>query len=239
MGTASVFASASQALEVARAALGYLAAADATQLTVAEQAGCLQGFEKLNSAAVAARTSILGAFTAGQGYTEDGDYSPCSWLMHRTGITHGAAVSRTAWMKWAATHPAVHAALAAERISESYAQVICGWTGKLPADARPAADDILLGAAGSGLQLEDLAGLAGEMFERSRQDQPDTDPGDDDGEPGAAGADGDGEPDGGRRTGTASRIAAGTATTVRASDRMTGASRSPRRSAERGGSAGT
>jgi hypothetical protein len=200
MGTALVFASAAEALEVARAALGYLAAADAAQLTVAEQAGCLQGLEKLNSAAVAARTSVLGAFTADQGYAEDGDYSACSWLMHRTGITHGAAVSRTAWMKWAATHPAVHAALAAERISESYAQVICGWTGKLPADARPAADDILLGAAGSGLALADLAGLAGEMFERSRQDQPDSDPGDGDGdgEQGAAGADGDGEEGPGR-----------------------------------------
>jgi hypothetical protein len=197
MGTAPVFASASQALDVARAALGYLAAADATELTVAEQAGCLQGLEKLNSAAVAARTSILGAFTAGQGYAEDGDYSPRSWLMHRTGITHGAAVSHTAWMKWAAAHPAVHAALTAEQISESYARVICAWTSKLPEDARPAADEILLGAAGSGLELADLAGLAGEMYERSRQDRPDTDPGDDDGEPGASGADGDGEPDGG------------------------------------------
>src|SRR5689334_19859952 len=192
MGIAPVFADASQALEVARAALGYLAATDATQLTVAEQAGCLQGLEKLNSAAVAARTSILGAFTAGQGYAEDGDYSPRTWLMHRTGITHGAAVCHTAWMKWAAAHPAVHAALAAEQISASYAQVICGWTGKLPADARPAADDILLGAAASGLELEDLAGLAGEMYERSRQDKPDIDPGDEDGGPDPAGADGDG-----------------------------------------------
>src|SRR5581483_7765383 len=191
MGTTPVFASASEALEVARAALGYLAAADATELTVAEQAGCLRGFEKLNSVAVAARTSVLSAFTADQGYAEDGDYSPRSWLMHRTGITHGAAVSRTAWMKWAAAHPAVHAALAAGRISESHAQVICAWTGKLPGDARPAADDILLGAAGSGLELEDLAGLAGEMFERSRHCKPDTDPGDGDGEQGADGADGD------------------------------------------------
>jgi hypothetical protein len=100
-------------------------------------------------------------------------------------------------MKWAAAHPAVHAALTAEQISESYARVICAWTSKLPEDARPAADEILLGAAGSGLELADLAGLAGEMYERSRQDRPDTDPGDDDGEPGASGADGDGEPDGG------------------------------------------
>src|SRR5512135_2454227 len=127
MGTTPVFASVSEALDVARAALGHLATADATQLTVVEQAGCLRRLEKLNSAAVAARTSILGAFTAGQGHAEDGDYSPHSWLMHRTGITPAAAVSHTAWMKWAAAHPAVHAALAAEQISASYAQVICGW----------------------------------------------------------------------------------------------------------------
>ena len=52
--------------------------------------------------------------------------------MHRTGITHGAAVSHTAWMKWAAAHPAVHAALAAEQISASYAQVICAVDGQAP-----------------------------------------------------------------------------------------------------------
>src|SRR5437660_1209542 len=33
-------------------------------------------------------------------------------------------------------------------------------------------------ADASGLELADLAGLAAEMFERSRQDKPDTDPGD-------------------------------------------------------------
>jgi hypothetical protein len=87
----------------------------------------------------------------------------------------------------------VHAALAAERISDSYARVICGWTSKLPEDSRSAADEILLGAAASGLELADLAGLAGEMYERSRQDKPDTDPGDDDGDPDTAGGGSEGE----------------------------------------------
>ena len=40
MGAVPVFASASEALDVARAALGYVAAADATGLTSEEQAGC-------------------------------------------------------------------------------------------------------------------------------------------------------------------------------------------------------
>ena len=49
------------------------------------------------------------------------------------------------------------------------------------ADARAAADEILLGAAAAGLELADLAGLAAEMYQKSRQDKPDGD-----GDPGPA-----------------------------------------------------
>src|SRR5215471_12617301 len=74
------------------------------------------------------------------------------------------------------THPQVVAALAAEDLSESYGRTICTWTDKLPEDCRPAADAILLSAAKAGMDLQDLAGLAAEMYERSRSDLPDEDP---------------------------------------------------------------
>ncbi len=74
------------------------------------------------------------------------------------------------------THPQVVAALAAEDLSESYGRAICQWTDKLPEDCRPAADAILLSAAKAGMDLPDLAGLAAEMYERSRPDLPDEDP---------------------------------------------------------------
>jgi hypothetical protein len=61
MGVASVFASASEALDVARAALGYLAAADATGLTSDEQAACLRQLERVTSVTTAARASALRA----------------------------------------------------------------------------------------------------------------------------------------------------------------------------------
>jgi hypothetical protein len=67
----------------------------------------------------------------------------------------------------------VHAALAARAVSEPWAKAICQWTGQLPEASRDAADGILLAAAASGLGLADLAGLAGEMYERSRQHAPD------------------------------------------------------------------
>jgi hypothetical protein len=172
MGAAPVFASASEALEVARAALGYLASADATGLTSDEQAGCLRQFEWLTSVTTAARASVLGAFTAGMGYSADADYSPRAWLIHKTGITRGAAVSYTAWARRAVAHPRVFEVLAAGDISESFARTVCVWTGKLPSASRDTADGILTGAAKSGLGLRDLAVLASEMLARSWQ--PDT-----------------------------------------------------------------
>ena len=96
-----------------RAGLGYLAAADAAQLPAATQAECLRELEQHDAMATAARASFLAAFTAGQGHAGDGDYSAVSWLIHRTGITRGAAVGHSAWAKRAATHPRVLAALAA------------------------------------------------------------------------------------------------------------------------------
>jgi hypothetical protein len=170
MGAAPVFANVSEALDVARAALGYLAAADATGLTSDEQAGCLRRLERLTSVTTAARASVLGAFTFGKGYSADADYSPRAWLIHKTGITRGAAVSHTAWAKRAAAHPRVFAVLAGDGdVSESFARTICLWTDKLPAASRDAADGILIGGAVSGLALQDLAVLASEMLARSWQ----------------------------------------------------------------------
>ena len=115
-------------------------------------------------------------FTAGQGYADDADYSAVSWLMHRTGITRGAAVGHTAWAKRFTTHPRVVAALATRQVSESVGRLICLWTAKLPEQHRDDADEVLLAAAAAGLGLEELASLFAEMYERSRSERPDEDP---------------------------------------------------------------
>ena len=176
MGTAPAFASVSEAMDMARAALGYLAAADATQMSAQAQAEALQVLEQTDAIMTAARASVLSAFTAGQGYSADAAYSPRAWLMHHTRVTKVVAVAHTAWAQRTVTHPQVVAALAAGDLSESYGRAICQWTDKLPQDCRPAADAILLSAAAAGMDLRDLAGLAAEMYERSRPDLPDQDP---------------------------------------------------------------
>src|SRR5438093_7863607 len=146
-----------------RAGLGYLAAADPARLPAATQAECLRELEQADAAATAARASFLSVFTTGQGYAGDADYSAVSWLMHRTGITRGAAVGHAAWAKRFSTHPRVVAALAVRQVSESVGRLICLWTAKLPEQHRDDADEVLLAAAAAGLGLEELASLFAEM----------------------------------------------------------------------------
>ena len=177
MGTTPAFANVGEAMDMARAALGYLAAADAGALPAEVQAECLRGLERTGAIATAARASFLAVFTTGKGYSADADYSARAWLMHQTGITRGAAAAHTAWARRATAHPRVVAALAGEGLSESCGRAICQWTGKLPEKYRQESDELLIAAAAAGLGLPDLAALFAEMYQRARGELPDEDPG--------------------------------------------------------------
>ena len=170
MNDVPAFASTREALGMLRAVMGYLAAVDATAMAAEAQAECLLALEEMDAAKTAARAKVLGAFTAAQGYSADGDYSPRSWLIHRTRITRGAAAGHLAWVRRAADHPRVAAALAEGGVSESYARKICEWSDKLPADCRDAADAILVAAAQGGADLTALVQLAAEIYTRSLPD---------------------------------------------------------------------
>jgi hypothetical protein len=176
MNPVPAFPGVADAMAAVQAGLRFLAGADATQMSAQAQAEALQMMERANAIVTAARSSVLSAFTSGQGYSADADYSPGAWLIHKTRVTRAVAVAHTAWAKRMVTHPQVMAALAAGDLSESHGRTICQWTDKLPGDCRLAADAILLSAAKAGMDLRDLAGLAAEMYERSRPDLPDEDP---------------------------------------------------------------
>jgi len=171
MNPVPAFPSAADAMAAVQAGLRFLAAADATQMSAQAQAEALQMMERATAIMTAARASVLSVFTAGQGYSADADYSPRAWLIHKTRVTKAAAVAHTAWAQRWVTHPQVVAALAAGEVSESHGRTICRWTDKLPEDCRAAGDAILLSAAQAGMDLRDLAGLAAEMYQRSRSDQ--------------------------------------------------------------------
>jgi hypothetical protein len=172
-------ASAVEAAEMVLAGLSYLATMDPTALAAAAQSQCLQALEQGDAVSTAARARILAAFTTGQGYSEDADYSSTSWLIHRTRITIGAARGHVGWARRAAAHPQVLAALAeGTMLTESMARTICGWTDKLPETCRDTADGILVAAARAGARQEDLAALAAEIYARSLpEDEDDPEPG--------------------------------------------------------------
>ncbi len=177
MSAVPSFASADDALEALESALGYLAAADPAGLPTVVQARCLRGLERGDAVSTAARARFLSAFAAAQGHCEDADYSPLMWLVNQTRVTRGCAAGHVGWSRRGAAHRLVIAALAAAEVSASWARVICGWTDKLPEGCREEADRILLGAAWSGLDLRDITALAAEMYEKSRPQPPEDDPG--------------------------------------------------------------
>src|SRR5215469_13017003 len=156
-------ATAGEALWAISAGLDYLNAADVASLTTAEQAGCLRALEQATARHTAARSRVLAAFHAQDGCAGDGHRSTRTWLRWQTRISGGAASDAISWMRRLPAHPAVAGALAAGRVSASWARHICEWTDVLPADYRSDADQILLGAAAGGAELRDLSDLAEEI----------------------------------------------------------------------------
>jgi len=178
MREAGSFASAADALAAVSAGLSHLTGLDPTLLTPAEQADCLRALGRAESQTVAARSALLATFDRSRGFEDDAAGGTRSWLRWQTQVTSAAAAGAMAWMRRLAAHPVVARALAAGRVSPSWARHLCDWTDRLPEDSRADADEILLAAAGSGAALSDLAGLAEEMYRRcARPDFDDDDDG--------------------------------------------------------------
>jgi len=156
-------------------ALAALNAADAASLPTAVQAQALRALEQAEAKHTAARAQILAAFTAQDGYEDDGQGSARTWLTWQTQVTRAAAAGAVGWARRLAAHPVIAAALAEGDISASWARAVCGWSDRLPAGMRGDADQILAAAAAGGAELADLAGLAQQMYERSRAGAPEDD----------------------------------------------------------------
>jgi Domain of unknown function (DUF222) len=173
---AASFASVDEAMDMARAALGYLAAADAASLPAVTQARLLHEYERAQSQHTAGRARVLTAFTAQGAYADDGHGGPHPWLAWQTRVTARAASGAIGWMRRLGAHPQVASALAAGTITESYARKICGWSDMLPGAYRDGADEFLVDKAAGGLDLDGLSRLAEEIYSRvARPDRDDED----------------------------------------------------------------
>jgi Domain of unknown function (DUF222) len=162
-----------EALGMIMSGFAWLAGADMGSVPAVVQAECLRELERVRSVQTAAHAAVLGVFDAGLGYEDDGCRSARAWLMWQTRLTPGAASGAVGWMRRLRAHPAVAAALRDGAISESWAKQVCDWTDSLPESARGDADAVLLGAAGGGAGLDDLARLAEQI--RATLARPDDD----------------------------------------------------------------
>ncbi len=164
---------AAQALACARAGLSFLASVDAAGLTGAERADLLRGLCQAESQHLAARSAVLAGFDRAGNHAGDAQASAKSWLVWQARVTRAAAGAAMAWAQRLQAHPRIAAALAAGRVSPSWARHLADWTDRLPEDARDKGDTILLDAAAGGADLSGLAALAEEL--RRRAAGPDTD----------------------------------------------------------------
>ena len=148
-----------------KSAMSYLSAADATAMAAETQAQCLQALEQVNSMGTAVRASILarsppprgirgrGLQSAGVADPQDRDHQRRRGRAHRVGP--GPRRIRRSRRPWPRGDIGVGR------------RTVCAWTDKLPEDCREAADTILVTAAKAGMDLRDLAELAGEIYARS------------------------------------------------------------------------
>ncbi len=137
MSTVPAPASTAEAVDMVLAGLSYLAAADPAVLAAQARPSACRPWSRPMRSPPRPGPGSWPRSPPGMGYAADADYSPTSWLIHRTKVTKGAARGHLGWARRAAAHPQVLAALAEGTVlSESMARLICGWTGKLPAGCR-------------------------------------------------------------------------------------------------------
>jgi hypothetical protein len=170
---------ASDALRLLGAALDCLGGAGGAMLQAAALGDVLAELSALSGRLAAVRAQVLARFDASRGYRADGYGSSAAWLAARGRETRRAAGAEVRRMRQHKKHPVIAAAQARGDISDSWAAQLPEWTRKLPPDWRADVDQILVNAATSGANLEDLAVIARAACEqwRSQQPDPDTDDG--------------------------------------------------------------
>ena len=105
------FAHEGEAADWLDAALGHLAATDWASLGTTAHGDMLRRLQRAQAKLTAVNAAVLAAFTAGQGYEPDGHRSAVQWLIHRTGISKGAALGAYGWHKRLARHAVIAAAM--------------------------------------------------------------------------------------------------------------------------------
>src|SRR3984957_5788052 len=180
MCTATVPATAAQALAMLESALGFLAAADVAGLPAQAAADRLRILERTDAIQAAVRARLLQVFDAQDRHLADGQRTTRAWLIHSTRVTKGQAGEYLAIQALARHHGPLLAALAEghDVLTTSVALQLARWTKAIPDRYRDAAEEILVGAARGGADLRSLAAICAEIRALTAEPDPDgRDPG--------------------------------------------------------------
>jgi len=172
---ATGFGSAAEALRMAEAAMDHLNSAATAGLSGGECGEALIALGRIQAKQSAARAGLLHRFDAAGAHDADGYGSASAWLAANGQLTKKDARAAVREMRRQVERPRLHDALSAGQITQSWADEIAAWTGKLPAGLRDQTDQILLDAAAAGASLDDLATIADFAIESWRRQQPDAD----------------------------------------------------------------
>ena len=146
--------SVADAVGMMRTGLVYLTSADLHALGTGIQGQVLRDLTQISAQVSAVQGAVLAVFDAAGGPEEAGCATAASWLYHHTQATKGSAKAQSRWSRALQAHPAVAEAMSSGGLSVPYAELITGWTRKLPDQMQGPSDKILveaaLGGAGCG-----------------------------------------------------------------------------------------
>src|SRR3984957_12614272 len=162
-----------EALRLAGTGLDYLNSPEAGTLDPAAVGEVLTALGDLQGKLAAAHATFLRRFDAASAHDADGYGSSSAWLAAKGRMTRRDARAAVRAMRQFSERPALHDAVAAGDLSQSWADAIARWTAKLPAGMRDETDKILLQAAAAGATVDDLAVIAAAAIEQWRSARPD------------------------------------------------------------------
>src|SRR5215831_15094413 len=168
-----------EALRMTGAGLDYLNSPVAAELHAAATGEVLAALGVISAKVTAAHAGFLRRFDAADAHDADGYGTSSAWLAAKTQLSAKDARAAVRRMRQLTEHACLAGALAAGRISASWAAEIIELTRKFPAELRGDTDQILLDAAVRGASLDDLRYLAARAGEQWRSGHPDPDDGDD------------------------------------------------------------
>jgi hypothetical protein len=170
---------AADALLMAHLALDYFTAADLHALGTGVQGQVLKDLAAITARISAVQAAVLAVFDAAGGPEEAGCATVSTWLVRNTQATKGAAGARRRWSRTQQAHPAVAEAMSSGELSEPYAELICGWTRKLPEQMQAQSDKILVEAARGGCGVRELKLIFARLWETWKSSRPDPEDEDD------------------------------------------------------------